>query len=66
MTTKVLKGTTVINCHIIAHNTELKLSLAVSKNTGEVFVCYSDHMDVDVPYAVMYDADKNIEWSFIK
>ena len=64
MTTKVLKGATVINCHIIAHNPDLDVSLAVSKNTGEVFVCYRDNMSIDVPYVVQHDANKNLEWVF--
>jgi len=66
VTTKVLKGTTVIQCHIIAHDRELGLTLAVSKNTGEVFVCYSDVMSDDAPYVVQHDADKNLNWEFVR
>ena len=66
MTTKVLKGTTVIQCHIIAHDRELDLTLAVSKNTGEVFTCYKDTMSDDVPYVVQQDAEKSLAWEFVK
>lgn len=66
MTSKVLNGTTLIDCHIIAHNKEDGLALAVSKHIGKVFVCYSDQMADDSDYVVIDGSDKNREWTFIK